>query len=207
MSKSVLVSADTIKQLLTQPHGLEVILHALKANATFTPDTLATLEQLLDEAKSQIAGSTLVMPQVFTNEAQASPAGASWQESAAGVEPLEATLPGAAGTNFGFGLSREELKETVIRLLLETEERLDPNRLKVEDVEKLDLCNDLGMDSLGTVMFGLAVDEHFDIAVPEHVAAHLQLVGDWVQYLWTGDEPKNGGYFDTPHTEEKHTDC
>ena len=60
-------------------------------------------------------------------------------------------------------------------------EKLGVDESKV--TEKAAFVNDLGADSLDVVEFVMAVEQEFDITIPDEEAAKLATVGDAVKYI------------------------
>lgn len=63
------------------------------------------------------------------------------------------------------------------------------DQLEVEDPDKVtpeaDFANDLGADSLDVVELVMALEEAFDIEIPDEHAEKIQTVGDAVDYIDT----------------------
>ncbi|MBO4480141.1 MAG: acyl carrier protein [Alphaproteobacteria bacterium] len=68
----------------------------------------------------------------------------------------------------------EKVKKLVV-------EKLGVDEAKV--TEKAAFVNDLGADSLDVVEFVMAVEQEFDITIPDEEAAKLSTVGDAVKYI------------------------
>ena len=68
----------------------------------------------------------------------------------------------------------EKVKKQVV-------EKLGVDESKV--TEKAAFVNDLGADSLDVVEFVMAVEQEFDITIPDEEAAKLATVGDAVKYI------------------------
>ena len=68
----------------------------------------------------------------------------------------------------------EKVKKLVV-------EKLGVDESKV--TEKAAFVNDLGADSLDVVEFVMAVEQEFDITIPDEEAAKLATVGDAVKYI------------------------
>ena len=60
-------------------------------------------------------------------------------------------------------------------------------QLSVEDIEKItletSLTNDLEADSLDAVEIIMALEEEYDIEIPDEVAEEFKTVGDIVRYV------------------------
>ena len=75
-------------------------------------------------------------------------------------------------------MEEKEIEQRVKRIICET------LRLQSEAVENdSDLISDLGADSLDSVRVQMAIEEEFEIAIPEDVANELNTVGDYVGYV------------------------
>ena len=75
-------------------------------------------------------------------------------------------------------MEEKEIEQRVKRIICET------LRLQSEAVENdSDLIIDLGADSLDSVRVQMAIEEEFEIAIPEDVANELNKVGDYVAYV------------------------
>lgn len=75
-------------------------------------------------------------------------------------------------------MEEKEIEQRVKRIICET------LRLQSEAVENdSDLISDLGADSLDSVRVQMAIEEEFEIAIPEDVANELNKVGDYVAYV------------------------
>lgn len=68
----------------------------------------------------------------------------------------------------------EKVKKIVTEQLSVTEEQITPTASFIAD---------LGADSLGTVELALALEEEFDIDIPDEVAAKMITVQDAVNYI------------------------
>ena len=68
----------------------------------------------------------------------------------------------------------EKVKEIIVEQLGVDEEDVNPNAKFIED---------LGADSLDTVELVMALEEHFDIQIPDEEAEKIVTVGDAVQYI------------------------
>ena len=68
----------------------------------------------------------------------------------------------------------ERVKEIICEQLGVEEEEINPNAKFIED---------LGADSLDTVELVMALEEHFDIQIPDEDAEKIVTVGDAVQYI------------------------
>jgi len=56
---------------------------------------------------------------------------------------------------------------------------VDPEEVTMEAA----FVNDLGADSLDTVELVMALEEHFDIQIPDEDAEKIVTVGDAIQYI------------------------
>ena len=75
-------------------------------------------------------------------------------------------------------MEEKEIDKRVKRIICDT------LRLQSETVENAsDLIRDLGADSLDSVRVQIAIEEEFEIAIPEDVANELNTVGDYVGYV------------------------
>jgi acyl carrier protein len=68
----------------------------------------------------------------------------------------------------------EKVKEIIVEQLGVDEEDVNPNAKFIED---------LGADSLDTVELVMALEEHFDIQIPDEDAEKIVTVGDAIQYI------------------------
>ena len=68
----------------------------------------------------------------------------------------------------------EKVKDIIVEQLGVTAEQVTPNARFIED---------LGADSLDTVELVMALEEHFDIQIPDEDAEKIVTVGDAVQYI------------------------
>jgi acyl carrier protein len=68
----------------------------------------------------------------------------------------------------------DKVKEIICEQLGVEEEEVTPNSKFIED---------LGADSLDTVELVMALEEHFDIQIPDEEAEKIVTVGDAVQYI------------------------
>ena len=84
-------------------------------------------------------------------------------------------LVSAGNTGAAMAKSVEEkVKEIIVEQLGVDEEDVNPNAKFIED---------LGADSLDTVELVMALEEHFDIQIPDEDAEKIVTVGDAVQYI------------------------
>ena len=75
-------------------------------------------------------------------------------------------------------MEENEIDQRVKRIICDT------LRLQSETVENAsDLIRDLGADSLDSVRVQIAIEEEFEIAIPEDVANELNTVGDYFGYV------------------------
>ena len=75
-------------------------------------------------------------------------------------------------------MSQEEIFEKVRGIVAE-QLSVDAAEVKPESYFQ----NDLGADSLGTVELVMALEEHFDIEIPDEAAEGITTVGDAVKYI------------------------
>jgi acyl carrier protein len=68
----------------------------------------------------------------------------------------------------------ERVKEIIVDQLGVDAEDVTPNARFIED---------LGADSLDTVELVMALEEHFDIQIPDEDAEKIGTVGDAIQYI------------------------
>jgi acyl carrier protein len=68
----------------------------------------------------------------------------------------------------------ERVKEIIVDQLGVDAEDVTPNARFIED---------LGADSLDTVELVMALEEHFDIQIPDEDAEKIATVGDAIQYI------------------------
>ena len=68
----------------------------------------------------------------------------------------------------------EKVKEIIVEQLGVDDEDVNPNAKFIED---------LGADSLDTVELVMALEEHFDIQIPDEEAEKIVTVGDAVAYI------------------------
>ena len=68
----------------------------------------------------------------------------------------------------------DKVKEIIVEQLGVEEEDVTPNAKFIED---------LGADSLDTVELVMALEEHFDIEIPDEDAEKIATVGDAIQYI------------------------
>ncbi|MBI1848019.1 MAG: acyl carrier protein [Candidatus Rokubacteria bacterium] len=68
----------------------------------------------------------------------------------------------------------DRVKEIICEQLGVEEEEVTPNSKFIED---------LGADSLDTVELVMALEEHFDIQIPDEEAEKIVTVGDAIQYI------------------------
>lgn len=75
-------------------------------------------------------------------------------------------------------MEEKEIEQRVKRIICDT------LHLQSEAVENTsDMIRDLGADSLDSVVVQMAIEEEFEIAIPEEVANELKTVGDYVGYV------------------------
>ena len=75
-------------------------------------------------------------------------------------------------------MSKEEIFEKVRGIVAE-QLSVDAAEVKPES----NFQNDLGADSLDTVELVMALEEHFDIGIPDEAAEGITTVGDAVKYI------------------------
>src|SRR4029079_8729180 len=78
------------------------------------------------------------------------------------------------GDRFMAKALEEKVKEIIIEQLGVEEDDVTPNAKFIED---------LGADSLDTVELVMALEEHFDIQIPDEDAEKIVTVGDAIQYI------------------------
>ncbi|MDJ0601303.1 MAG: acyl carrier protein [Crocosphaera sp.] len=71
----------------------------------------------------------------------------------------------------------EKVKSIVVEQLEVAEDTVTP---------EASFANDLGADSLDTVELVMALEEEFDIEIPDEIAEKIGTVGDAVEYIDTG---------------------
>ena len=75
--------------------------------------------------------------------------------------------------------SKEELEEVARKLIAENLSQ------EIEDVKpESQFIQDLGADSLDTVELMMALEEKFDLEIPDEDAEKLKSVRDAVDYIW-----------------------
>lgn len=75
-------------------------------------------------------------------------------------------------------MEENEIEQRVKRIIC------DMLRMQSESVEnESDLIRDFGADSLDSVRVQMAIEEEFEITIPEEVANELNTVGDYVGYV------------------------
>lgn len=75
----------------------------------------------------------------------------------------------------------EEVREVIVKTL----------SCKIEDVKlEASLTDDLGADSLDAVELNMALEEAFEISIPDEALAEMKLVSDIVKYI---EEKKQQG--------------
>ena len=75
-------------------------------------------------------------------------------------------------------MSQEDFLEKV-RSIVAEQLSVDPNEIKPDS----NFQNDLGADSLDTVELVMALEEAFDIEIPDEAAEGIATVGDAVKYI------------------------
>jgi acyl carrier protein len=80
----------------------------------------------------------------------------------------------AGGEAFMGKSVEEKVKEIIVEQLGVEEDDVTPSAKFIED---------LGADSLDTVELVMALEEHFDIQIPDEDAEKIVTVGDAVQYI------------------------
>ena len=68
----------------------------------------------------------------------------------------------------------EKVKEIIVEQLGVEEDDVTPNAKFIED---------LGADSLDTVEIVMALEEHFDIQIPDEDAEKISTVGEAIEYI------------------------
>ena len=68
----------------------------------------------------------------------------------------------------------ERVKEIIVEQLGVEEDDVTPNAKFIED---------LGADSLDTVELVMALEEHFDIQIPDEDAEKISTVGEAIEYI------------------------
>ena len=68
----------------------------------------------------------------------------------------------------------DKVKEIIVEQLGVDEEDVNPNAKFIED---------LGADSLDTVELVMALEEHFDIQIPDEDAEKISTVGEAIEYI------------------------
>jgi acyl carrier protein len=80
----------------------------------------------------------------------------------------------SGGEGFMAKSVEEKVKEIIIEQLGVEEDDVNPNAKFIED---------LGADSLDTVELVMALEENFDIQIPDEDAEKIVTVGDAIQYI------------------------
>jgi len=75
----------------------------------------------------------------------------------------------------------KEIFEKVKALVIENLEIEDPDKV----IPEASFANDLGADSLDTVELVMALEEEFDIEIPDEVAEQIDTVGKAVDHIAT----------------------
>jgi acyl carrier protein len=73
----------------------------------------------------------------------------------------------------------QDIFKTVKALVIENLEIEDPDKV----VPEASFANDLGADSLDTVELVMALEESFDIEIPDEVAEQIDTVGKAVDHI------------------------
>jgi acyl carrier protein len=71
-----------------------------------------------------------------------------------------------------------DIKDEVMKIIVE---QLDVDKARV--TPEASFANDLGADSLDTVELVMALEEKFDIEIPDEAAQHISTVGDAIEYI------------------------
>lgn len=85
----------------------------------------------------------------------------------------------------GSKLSREEVTKRVSSVLKAFNK---DNSATTEITDSTSFQKDLGLDSLDTVELLVAIEEEFDIEMPDKVADELKTVGETIQYIVSNPE-------------------
>jgi len=82
-------------------------------------------------------------------------------------------------------IPKEIVLERIIKLCQSMERAKTEGKSITEDTH---LANDLGLDSLDQVEFGLALEDEFDIEIPDEEAEQIVTIGDAVELI--ADHPQ-----------------
>ena len=83
-------------------------------------------------------------------------------------------------------LNPEQIAKEVYALV---EDRLGVRRSEI--APEKDLVNDLGADSLDSVELIMAIEQQFDITIPDSDTENIKTIGDILKYLNNYEENKN----------------
>ena len=83
-------------------------------------------------------------------------------------------------------LNPEQIEKEVFALV---EDRLGVRRSEI--APEKDLVNDLGADSLDSVELIMAIEQQFDITIPDSDTENIKTIGDILKYLNNYEENKN----------------
>ena len=108
-----------------------------------------------------------------------------------GLSPV--ATPSFTASNFtsrlysteGSKLSREEVTKRVSSVIKAFNK---DNSATTEITDSTSFQKDLGLDSLDTVELLVAIEEEFDIEMPDKVADELKTVGETIQYIVSNPE-------------------
>ncbi len=82
-------------------------------------------------------------------------------------------IPAASSAESGMEIEGK-VRDIIIEIL-----QIEPSHVYAN----ANLIEDLGMDSLDSVELKMALEDAFDIYIPEEVADHLNTVGDCIYYI------------------------
>ena len=103
---------------------------------------------------------------------------------------IEYSLAGDASCpNCGSLLWGEEAVNARLIGILAEQLALDPDKITGET----SFVNDLGADSLDTVELVMALEEEFDITIPDDAAEKMQTIGDVIRFILQHRKWKPGG--------------
>ncbi len=75
-------------------------------------------------------------------------------------------------------MNEEEIKKKVVEIVAK-QLNVEQDKIKMES----SFVNDLGADSLDTVELVMAMEEAFEISIPDEDAQKIQTVGDAAKYV------------------------
>lgn len=75
-------------------------------------------------------------------------------------------------------MNKDKIKEKVLQMVSEKID-IPLENLKLENL----FIQDLGFDSLGVLDLILAVEEHFQMTIPDEDAENIKTIGDAVEYI------------------------